>query len=226
MLVDGVHCVRACRIGRRGQDIGLSAGLDDVRCVTAAGALGVIGVDGAAADRVQCRLDKTGLVERIGMDRHLDVHRIADFQRRVDRRRRRAPVLVQLQAHRASLHLFDQRRREARVAFAEKPKIHREGFGSLEHAVDMPWTRRARGRQSAGRGAGAAADHGGHARHQRLVDLLRADEVDVSVDAAGGHDHALAGDDFGPGADGDIDAGLDVRVTGLAEARDPAFLDR
>src|SRR6266550_3614438 len=72
----------------------------------------------------------------------------------------------------------------------------------------------------------AAADHGGHARHQRLVDLLRADEVDVRVDAAGGHDHALAGNDFGPGADGDVDPGLDVGVAGLAEAGDPVFLDR
>src|SRR2546429_6763477 len=160
------------------------------------------------------------------MDRALDVHRVANFQCRVDRCRRRAPVLVQLQAHRAGLHLFDQGRREARVAFAEKPEIHREGFGCLEHAADMPRTRRACGRQGAGRGPGAAADHGGHARHQRLVDLLRADEVDVRVDAAGGHDHALAGNDFGPGADGDVDPGLDVGVAGLAEAGDPPFLDR
>ena len=32
---------------------------------------------------------------------------------------------------------------------------------------------------------------------QRVVDLLRADEVDVGVDAAGGQDLALAGDDLG-----------------------------
>ena len=30
--------------------------------------------------------------------------------------------------------------------------------------------------------------------YQRLLDLLRADEVDVAVDAAGGEDLALAGD--------------------------------
>ena len=67
-------------------------------------------------------------------------------------------------------------------------------------------------------GPGPAADHGGDARHQRLVDLLRADEVDVSVDAARGHDHALAGDDLGARADDDVDRRLDVRIAGLAEA--------
>jgi hypothetical protein len=36
-------------------------------------------------------------------------------------------------------------------------------------------------------------------RHQRLLDLLRADPVDVRVDAAGGEDHAFAGDGLGAG---------------------------
>ena len=40
-------------------------------------------------------------------------------------------------------------------------------------------------------------------RHHGVVDLLRADEVDVRVDAAGGGDQAFAGDDFGAGADDD-----------------------
>ena len=36
---------------------------------------------------------------------------------------------------------------------------------------------------------------------ERLVGLLRADEVDVRVDAAGGDDQPLAGDHFGGDAD-------------------------
>ena len=52
---------------------------------------------------------------------------------------------------------------------------------------------------------------------ERFVDLLRADEVDVRVDAARGDDHALAGDDLGAGADDDVDTRLDVRIAGLAE---------
>ena len=69
-------------------------------------------------------------------------------------------------------------------------------------------------------GPGAAADHHGDAGVQRLLDLLRADEVDVAVDAAGGEDLALAGDRLRSRADDDVDARLDVRVAGLADCRD------
>ena len=54
---------------------------------------------------------------------------------------------------------------------------------------------------------------------ERLLDLLRADEVDVRVDAAGGDDLALAGDDLGAGADDDVDARLHVGIAGLADRR-------
>jgi hypothetical protein len=60
---------------------------------------------------------------------------------------------------------------------------------------------------------------------QGLVDLLRADEVDVAVDAAGGDDHALAGNDLGARADDDVHARLHIGVAGLADGRDAAALD-
>ena len=75
-------------------------------------------------------------------------------------------------------------------------------------------------------GAGAAAEHGRDAARQRRLDLLRADEVDVRIDAAGGEDHSFAGDDLGARADDDVDARLHVGVAGLAEAGDAAGLDR
>ena len=62
-------------------------------------------------------------------------------------------------------------------------------------------------------------------RGQRLLDLLRADEVDVRVDAAGGDDHALARDHLGAAADGDRHAGLDVGIARLADGGDAAVLD-
>ena len=62
-------------------------------------------------------------------------------------------------------------------------------------------------------------------RHQRLLDLLRADEVDVAVDAAGGDDHAFAGDDLGARADDDVHARLHVGVAGLADGGDAPALD-
>ena len=74
-------------------------------------------------------------------------------------------------------------------------------------------------------GPGAAAEHRGDARHQRLLDLLRADEMDVRVEAAGGEDLALAGDHLGAGADDDVDAGLDVGIAGLADGGDAAVLE-
>ena len=60
--------------------------------------------------------------------------------------------------------------------------------------------------------------------YKRFVDLLRADEMNMAVDAAGSDDHAFAGDDFGAGADDYRDAGLDVRVAGLADGGDAAVL--
>ena len=41
--------------------------------------------------------------------------------------------------------------------------------------------------------------------------------MDVAVEAAGGEDFSLAGDDLGARADDDGDAGLDIRIAGLAD---------
>src|SRR5690606_9169710 len=100
-----------------------------------------------------------------------------------------------------------------------------EGVGGLQHLADVPRSRRARRRVRAGRWARASADHRRDARHQRLFDLLRADEMDVRIDAARGQDLAFARDDLGARADHDVDAGLRVRVAGLADPRDAPVLD-
>ena len=50
--------------------------------------------------------------------------------------------------------------------------------------------------------------------------------MDMRVDAAGGQDLSLPGNDFGAGADHDVDTGLDVGVAGLADPRDAAVPDR
>ena len=64
-------------------------------------------------------------------------------------------------------------------------------------------------------------------RRERLVDLLRADEVDVRVDAAGRDDQPLAGDGLGRDADDHArrDARHHVGVAGLADAGDAPALD-
>ena len=51
--------------------------------------------------------------------------------------------------------------------------VHRQPLGRLEHPLDVPGARRAGRRPGAGRRAGAAADHGGDARGDGHLDLLR-----------------------------------------------------
>src|ERR1035437_970366 len=91
--------------------------------------------------------------------------------------------------------------------------------------MDVPWTRRAGGGEGSSGRAGTAAKHGGDARHQGFVDLLRADEMDVAVDAAGGNDHPFTGNRFGARANNDVDPRLDVRIAGLADSRDATVLE-
>ena len=77
--------------------------------MTATGTLGVVGVDGAALERAQCRFDKAGFVQRVGVDRHLHIVFVRHVQAVVDGRWRGAPVFVQFQADGACLDLLDQR---------------------------------------------------------------------------------------------------------------------
>ena len=49
--------------------------------------------------------------------------------------------------------------------------------------------------------------------------------MDVGVEPARREDLTLAGDDFGAGADDDIDVRLDIRIAGLADGGDQPVLD-
>ncbi len=109
--------------------------------------------------------------------------RIGDRQAIVDGGGRGAPVFMQLEAARASEHHFFQRCGQRSIALAHKAEIHREGIGGFDHAFDMPGAG-AGGGQRAVCGAGAAAQHGGHAGIERFLDLLRGDEMDMAVNAA------------------------------------------
>ena len=110
------------------------------------------------------------------------------------------------------------------VALAGEAEIDREGVEGAQHHLDVPRARRAGRRLGAVGRAGAAAEHRRDARHQGVVDLLRADEMDVQVEAAGGEDLALARDHLRARPDDDVDVRLDVRVAGLADPRDAPAL--
>src|SRR3954468_1637971 len=225
MLVDGVDRVRPRRVGGRWQYVGLPAGLDDVGRVPAASAFGVVSVDSTSLESGQGRFYETGLVQRIGMDGNLHVHFVRDGEAIVDCGRRGSPVFVQLQSHGAGSHLFTQRQTQARVALAKQTKIHRECVQRLQHASDMPRPRAARcGRSTSGR-SGPAPYHRRYAGHQSLIDLLRADQVNVAIDCSRGDDRTFSRNDFGCGTDNDIDAWLDVRIAGLANTGYASILD-
>ncbi len=199
--------------------------LDDVRRVAAAGAFGVEGMDGAVLEGGDGVLDEAELVERVGVDHHLNVELVGNRETAVDRRRGRAPVLVQLERAGAALDLLDQAGGQRRIAFAGEAKVDREVVGRLDHAADMPRAGRAGGGVGAGGRTGAAAEHRGDARMQRLVDLLRRDEMNVGVEAAGGDDLAFARDRLGARADDDGHVRLDVGIARLADGGDAAVLD-
>ena len=167
---------------------------------------------------------KPEFVQRVGVEHHLHIVIVGDRKAAVDRGRRSAPVLVQLERASAALDHLLERRRARGVALAGKAEIDRQAVGGLDHAADVPRPRRAGCGEGAVRRSGAAAEHGGDARHQRVLDLLRADEMDMSVEAAGGEDPALGSDHLGARADDDGDVGLDVGIAGLADGGDAVAL--
>jgi hypothetical protein len=64
---------------------------------------------------------------------------------------------------------------------------------------------------------GSATKHRGKTRMQRIIYLLRADEMNVTVKPARRQNMPLSCNGLGSGADNDIDIWLGVRITGLAD---------
>ena len=183
----------------------------------ASGALGVEGMDRATLERGDCVFDKTAFVQRVGVDHRLHIHCVGNGQATVDTGRGRAPVFMQLQRARTGQYLFLQRGRQRRVALAGKGEIHRKRVGRLQHALDMPGAGRAGGGVGAGRRTRAATQHRRDAGHQRLLDLLRTDEMNVGIETAGRQYLTLTGDCLGAGPDDNVHTILRVRVAGLAD---------
>src|SRR5271156_4332012 len=134
---------------------------------------------------------------------------------------------MQFQAAGAAFDLFDQRRGGCAISLPEEAEIHGPRFGGLQHARDIPRAGSAGGGGRAGGRAGAAANHGGDAVRERFANLLRRDEVDVAIHAAGGKDQIFSGDHFGGGANDQI--GINPRhrvwISGFADFHDAAVFD-
>ena len=135
VLGQRVHRVRPRRVRRRRQDVGMRRDGDDVRRMPATGALGVVGVDRAAGDRPNGVFEEAGLVQRVGVDRKLHVVLVGDAQAGVDHGRRRAPVLVHLEAAGAGLDLLAQRRRASEaLPLASRPQFTGSAIRGAQHA--------------------------------------------------------------------------------------------
>src|SRR5437899_8994480 len=106
---------------------------------------------------------------------------------------------MQLERAGAGLDHLLERSGTRGIAFAGKTEIHRQSVRSLDHASDVPRPRRAGGGEGAVRRPGPAAEHGSDAGHERLLLLLRADIMNMRVEAARGEDFALARDHLGAG---------------------------
>src|ERR1700683_1373371 len=87
----------------------------------------------------------------------------------------------------------------------------------------MPGARGAGRGVRPGRRSRAAAEHGRDARHQRLLDQLWTDEMDVTVEAPRREEFSLTGNDLRAWPDDHINAGLHVRIAGLADRRDTSL---
>ena len=106
MFVEGIAGVGVGRVGRGRQAVGLAGDADDVRRVAAAGALGVIHVDGAALDGGQGVFEEARFVQRVGVELDLKIHFVGDREAAIDGRRHGAPIFVNFEPHGAAGELF------------------------------------------------------------------------------------------------------------------------
>ncbi len=97
------------------------------------------------------------------MDAHLHVEAVGHRQAAVDRRRRGAPVLMQLEGAGAGADLLLDRLRGGGVALAEEAQVHGQPLGRLQHAGQVEGAWGAGGGVGARRRPGAAPQQGGHA---------------------------------------------------------------
>src|SRR5580700_4878384 len=121
--------------------------------------------------------------------------------------------------------LFNEACGRARVALTEDPEIHWKGISRLKYPLNMPRARRAGCGIRARGGSSASAHHRGQTGKQRFRDLLRADEMDVYIDAAGRDDLSFASDRFRARSDDNIYIRLNIRVSSLADCRNMAIFN-
>ena len=132
---------------------------------------------------------------------------------------------MQLQATSAGFQLFCQGVRQAGIPLTQKTEIHRHIVGALDHLGQIPWPRRTGGGIGASGRASTTTNHGGDAAHQGFFDLLRANKVNMGIDATRRQDRTFTSNHFRTRANNNIHSGLHIRVTGFADFYNTTVLD-
>mmetsp|Transcript_24974 Transcript_24974/g.78726 ORF Transcript_24974/g.78726 Transcript_24974/m.78726 type:complete len:287 (+) Transcript_24974:1151-2011(+) len=134
---------------------------------------------------------------------------------------------MQLQATSTRFQDLLQASRVRRVALAREAEVQWQGVRGLQHHLHLAWRRCTSGGIGAGRWPRASAVHRGKAGGHRVLDLLRADEVHVHVQAARSGDELLPRDGLRVHTHDHAwrHALHDVGVARLADAYDAAALD-
>ncbi len=195
VLVKRVARVGPGRVRAAGEDVGVRDDGDDVGRVPAAGAFGVVGVDGALLEGRDGLLDEAGFVQRVGVDEALHVVFVAYAEAGVDGGGRAAPVFVELQPGGAGEALLAQGRFVAVVAFSRDAEVDWQLVTGLDHLPEMCLAGGTGCSVCAGAWTRTAAEHGRDAGADGFICLLGADTVDVSVETTGSDDTVFAGID-------------------------------
>src|SRR5262245_10832826 len=133
---------------------------------------------------------------------------------------------MQLEPTRSSLDLFNETRREARIALGKKPEIHGKSISGLEHSLNMPRPWRAGRSVSTGCRSCSSTHHCSQARVKGFFDLLRADVMNMCVDAAGSNNLSFACDRFSSWPNNDVNIRLHIWVTSFPDGRNTTIPDR
>ena len=129
-------------------------------------------VNGSSVDSGDGVLNITGLIEGIGVDGNLHVIAVGSFHSRADSLHGRAPVLVDLEAHRARFELAVEVRGIRTVTFGEETDVDRKLVSSLEHLAEVPGAGSDGGSVCTVCGADTAADKGCDTVGERVDSLL------------------------------------------------------
>lgn len=110
---------------------------DDVGRVASASAFGMVGVNGTALEGCDRGLNKSALIECVGVDTALNIQLITSNQTGVDCGRRGAPILMDLETAGAGDDLFTQRTGVRVATLASNADVDRKRVGCLEHGTHI-----------------------------------------------------------------------------------------